>query len=103
MLPQVVDDLRQGEYLRTTLSVWWCEDDYCDCYQVQVVRVYRHKLSSHLGAVHNVTIWQGSFFSQPDDDDRRVMIAEFDEAKRLFAGEANLNAREPDGWRHTNT
>jgi hypothetical protein len=60
---------RQGRYVHTSLSVWWCGDEVCNCHQVQVVRQYENRLFR--GAWWPVLIWQGEFFTDGEGVEER--------------------------------
>ena len=59
--------------------MWWCGDDECDCTQ-PVIERYTER-----GRFFNIErLWEGSFHSQRDPDERAQQEAEMMEAAARF-------------------
>lgn len=50
---------------RLELSVWWCEDPYCDCRQAQVVRLTP---GARFPWTSRELLWSGTFFTDGEGE-----------------------------------
>ena len=64
-------NVRQGRYIYTEVTDWWCGDDYCNCHQVQAQRHYENPLTNN-AARWFVRIWEGRFFTDGEGHDERM-------------------------------
>lgn len=78
---------RQGEYRYTTLYVWTCGDDVCDCSQVVAERVYWNPLFR--GACWFVRIWEGPFFTDGEgyQENQRELLRAWREIRQRYPDE----------------
>ena len=52
---------RAGPFDHWEISVWWCEDDVCDCTQPRITAWFKHRDGSHWYVP--VIVWEGEFRS----------------------------------------
>jgi hypothetical protein len=81
-----IDAERAGEYLHTSVGIWWCGDNECDCRQVTATRMYRHKLVP--SALYRFDIWRGTFFSNGEGNGHL--------GKEIHVAVDEVKARYPD-------
>lgn len=66
--------------------IWWCGDEYCDCYQPRIVEMVPNKRFP--GLLVERTVWEGTFKSGPNG-------IEYDELRRELADECARRGIDP--------
>jgi len=55
-------------------SVWWCEDEVCDCHQPKIERIDTNPVDRRF--ITRTTIWRGTFVSEPTAEECDQMVSE---------------------------
>ncbi len=56
-------------------SLWWCEDEVCNCYQPKI-EIVKYKQVQHLRVYDRKILWRGTFCSDPDPQEWQDMVVE---------------------------
>lgn len=87
----------KGDYLHTVGQVWYCDDDYCNCSQAQVIDVFKNKTEwrDYFGQrwVVHLGVWEGKFYT-----DGELGAAEELRAYRLALREADPEREAAIQW-----
>lgn len=93
--PKVQRPTDYGEWKRPRVvaTMWHCGDDVCDCWQ-PVVQRYEPNRRAGYPWLKTTRLWEGTFHSEPDDEERAEM---WDELKAATVDYRVESCELPDG------
>lgn len=71
--------------------VWWCGDDWCDCYQATIEHRTPNPIDRRWAIVD--TAWQGGFYTGDEGDEHSTAVLELRRAHALLHAERPAAAR----------